>query len=136
MEPKRRLPVLKSTGDDDDAPPRPPWQWVGFGTVAILAVWMPLAAAAVALVGGGARAIEAAAHLLALGVAALAGGFVVGRWGAAGIGVRQAALSGLAATFLAAVASWTPFGLALAVVAVPMAALGGARGLRRRARAP
>src|SRR5689334_10420750 len=50
VDTKRRLPIVKSPvepradgGGDDDSPSRPPWQWVGFGTVAIFVVWLPLA---------------------------------------------------------------------------------------------
>src|SRR5688572_7252794 len=45
---RRHLPVLKSESAGAASPatdeePRPPWHWVGFGTVAIFAIWLPLA---------------------------------------------------------------------------------------------
>jgi hypothetical protein len=150
VDSKRRLPLIKTlAGADDDAPARPPWQWVGFGTVAIFVVWLPLAfgAAVVASrLGGMATAPVASIALLVVGlaIAALAGGFVVGRWGTAGVGVRESALAGLAAALLAtglslgspgspgavgAVAESVP----TVVVAVSFAALGGWLGQRRRA---
>jgi tRNA-(ms[2]io[6]A)-hydroxylase len=142
---KRRLPVLKepSADGDDEATARPPWQWIGFGTLAIFVVWVPLAfmAAWVAsrLDASGGSPVGAAVVLAAgLALAASAGGFLVGRWGAAGVGVREAALAGLAAALIAsALAFGAPGalsgGLAAIAVAVPFAALGGKLGLRRRA---
>jgi len=61
----------------------------------------------------------------------------VGRWGTAGVGVREAALAGLSAGLIAAVLAWGgpgagAGGLVTVVVAVPFAALGGWLGLRRR----
>src|SRR4051812_10222875 len=62
---RRRLPGIQSVppkakGDDENggSPPddddavetRPPWHWVGFGTVAIFAGWLPLAYVAQAVV--------------------------------------------------------------------------------------
>src|SRR4051812_15465858 len=48
MAERRRLPVLsnappppESSEEADEA--RPPWHWVGFGTVAMFAAWLPLA---------------------------------------------------------------------------------------------
>src|SRR5262245_9003401 len=48
MAERRRLPVVsndpKPAGPTDEhEEPRPPWHWVGFGTVAIFAGWLPLA---------------------------------------------------------------------------------------------
>ena len=143
METKRRLPVLKAPVEgEDEAPARPPWQWVGFGALAIFVVWLPLAflagLAAVRL-GGFADAPLLSVALLASGlaVAAGAGGFLVGRWGPGGVGVREAALAGLAAALVASGLSLgAPGALAGALVtiavAVPCAALGGRMGLRRR----
>jgi tRNA-(ms[2]io[6]A)-hydroxylase len=143
MDSKRRLPLIKTTSEaEEDAPARPPWQWVGFGTVAIFVVWLPLAFLAGVLasrLGGMATAPVASVAVLIAGLAlaALAGGFVVGRWGAAGVGVREAALAGLAAALVATGLSLgSPGALAgsvpTVVVAVAFAALGGWLGLRRR----
>jgi hypothetical protein len=141
---KRRLPVLKtaSADGDDDATARPPWQWVGFGALAIFVVWLPLAflAAWVAsrMNASGASPVAAVVVLAAgLAVAALAGGFLVGRWGATGVGVREAALAGLASAIIASALAFGAPGslwgaLATVVVAVPFAALGGKLGLGRR----
>jgi hypothetical protein len=138
VKPKRRLPVLQAPADGDPAEPaRPPWQWVVFGALGIFVVWLPLQALAAALAG---RSASGAA----LAASSLTGGFVVGRWGAERVGVREATLAGLAATLVAIALSWmsspiTPAPLLLTAVtvtaiAVPMAALGGKLGLYRRLR--
>lgn len=142
MDKKRRLPVLKAQVDEDDAEPRPPWQWVGFGTLGIFVVWVPLAYAT-GLVSGRIEVLAASrvAGLFVassgLAVAALAGGFLVGRWGGKDVGVREAALAGFAASLIAtglslgAPGAWAG-AVVTVVVAVPFAALGGRLGLRRR----
>jgi hypothetical protein len=148
MEPRRRLPLLKETdgaGGAGDAT-RAPWQWVGFGALAIVAVWVPLSwlslLAAVRL-GDAPRAaaiaIAARVVVLAAGlaVAALAGGYLLGRWGTAGVGTREGALAGLVAALAATALAWGTGGasvgsLATVVIAVPSAALGARLGLRRR----
>jgi hypothetical protein len=149
--PKRRLPVLNSpSAEAEEAETRRPWQWVGFGTLAIFTAWIPLAALAGALAArlpvgdGGAGRVSAGLAIVALYAAALAlgaalGGFLVGRWGAAGVGVREAALAGLGAALVACVVTWVSFGpsagaLLVAAVALPMAALGGRAGVRARVR--
>jgi hypothetical protein len=148
MEPKRRLPLLKSSGgapEGADADPvRPPWQWVGFGALAIFVVWVPLAwlssLAAIRLgqlAQGPALAVYVfLASSAGLAIAALAGGYLVGRWGTAGVGVREAALAGLAAALVATLLAWgsgvSAGALATVAIAVPPAALGGSLGLRRR----
>ena len=117
--------------DDDNAVEvRPPWHWVGFGTVAIFAAWLPLAYVAQAVVarvlaqrfgatataqdiasslgtmpaGERARltAILALPNVFALGLAAFGGGYLVGRFGT-GTGTREAASAG-AMTALVALA--------------------------------
>jgi hypothetical protein len=145
MEPKRRLPVLKSTGgpEGDADPIRPPWQWVGFGALAIFVVWLPLAwlstLAALRLTHlaqGPAALYTLLVSSAGLAVAALAGGYLVGRWGATGVGVREAALAGLAAALVATLLAWTSGvslgALVTVAIAVPAAALGGRLGLRHR----
>ena len=143
MAEKRRLPVLKTPSpEEEEAAARPPWQWIGFGAVGIFAVWLPLAyvaGLAAARVGseGSARFVAVALLGASLALASTAGGFLVGRWGAQGVGVREAALAGLAAALIAAGLSLgSPGALVGAavcvVVAVPFAALGGRAGLRRR----
>ena len=147
MEPKRRLPVLNAVaGDDGGDPPRPPWQWVGFGALAIFVVWIPLAwlGALVILRCG---ALEDAPRARGAGVAggvvvaARVGGYLFGRWGTRGVGVREAALAGLLAALVATMGAWGAAGvtwiaLVTVAVAVPPAALGGRLGFRRRNRLP
>jgi hypothetical protein len=128
----------------DDAPARAPWQWVAFGAIAIFVAWLPLAFLATYLAtrlhsSGASTAVSVMVLAVGLALAALAGGFLVGRWGAAGVGVREAALSGLASALVASAlalgapgAAWGA--LMTVTVAVPFAALGGALGLRRRRR--
>src|SRR5438552_5827003 len=99
MAEKRRLPVLKADPEPEEDSRHPPWQWVGFGTVMIFAAWLPLAYLAEAIKSrlaaslgvGGAIALA----LAPLALAAVAGGFLVGRFGKPA-GPREAALSGLA----------------------------------------
>lgn len=116
--------------DDDAIEVRPPWHWVGFGTVAIFAAWLPLAYVAQAVVarvlaqrfgatataqdiasslgtmpaGERARlmAILALPNVFALGLAAFGGGYLVGRFGK-GTGARESASAG-AMTALVALA--------------------------------
>jgi hypothetical protein len=132
---RRRLPVIQEAppppGDapgDDDA--RPPWHWVGFGTVAIFATWLILAAVAGAVVKraiapwvGAAQtpaeiasrlatmsadermrlaAVQMIPHVFALALASFAGGLLVGKFGA-GTGPREAAMSGFATALIATV---------------------------------
>lgn len=149
MDGKRTLPVLQSAAaGEDDGPKRPPWQWVGFGVVAIFGAWVPLAAAAgwigSTLAARSSSDAKAAAHVglvlvaveaLALTLGAFAGGFVVGRWGGAGIGVREAALAGLVAAAVAIGVVWASSGFEPgALVLLGVAALGSAGGGRRGAR--
>ena len=147
---KRRLPVLQSErpsaptrrGSEDlpNAPPegdeaRPPWHWIGFGTVAVFAVWLPLSyvaelvrrrateawigspaspeetARAIAALSAGERArfglVMFATHGTALALASFAGGYLVGRYGGEKIGAREASLAGLMAAIIAAVLAWS-----------------------------
>lgn len=150
VERKRRLPLLQPAGGEpDEASTRPTWQWVVFGAVAIFVVWAPLAAAALSITarlapraptgdpGRGEAAWLAGLSALALAVAALGGGFVVGKAKGARGGAGDAALSGLAAAIVAVVGSWIALGfnlgsLATAAIAVPLSALGGRLGRPRR----
>jgi hypothetical protein len=146
---KRRLPVLNSPAVEEPANRRP-WQWAGFGALAIFTLWIPLSGlagwVAVRLAAnaqpGDARLARtgitiAVVHVGALALGAGLGGFLVGRWGTPGVGVREAALSGLAAAVAALLVTWLSFGfspssLLLAIVAPPIAAWGGAIGRRGR----
>jgi hypothetical protein len=139
---KRRLPVLGAQAPEP-ADERRPWQWVAFGTVMIFVAWLPLAYGAAALVARsapearGARTAGAlVAMLLPLVVAALAGGFLVGRFGKPA-GVREALLSGLAtgavAILLTALSGpFSPASLLVVAIATGCAGVGGAFGVRGR----
>jgi hypothetical protein len=152
---KRHLPLLQPARAEDEDTPRSPWQWIGFGAAAIFSVWVPLSILAVAassrLVSvstdpaGQRRAAVLAlcAYSIDLALGALAGGYLVGRWGPAGVGIREAAKAGLAAAAALAVLTCamlrgTPnvsvlAGLAVVAAAAPCMAAWGARvGLRRR----
>jgi len=135
---KRRLPVLsndapKPPAEDEDDEARPPYHWVGFGTVAIFAAWLPLTyvagsvskhvmdgrfgkdasndaiAIAVNAMETGERvrlmATIALPALFALAIAAFGGGFVVGRFGP-GTGAREAALAGVMTAIVANLLAW------------------------------
>lgn len=154
--------------DPDAIEARPPWHWVGFGAVAIFAAWLPLAYVAqglgerlvtrrfeglpreeaalrLAALSTGERlrvfAPLAAMHLLALALAATAGGFLVGRYGS-GSTLREPALAGGVVALMAitlsassgSVANLIATGAVTFLVAVGGAALGGRRGLARRAK--
>ncbi len=156
-------------GEDESQEPRPAWHWVGFGAVIILAAWLPLAylaelikgrfiAAYIGSVDGQEQAAQAIAALssvdrarlgaamvgfpaLALAVGALAGGFVVGRWGGQGTGWREAAAGGGAVGVLTALLALTSGASASFTVLVPIAlmlataGLGGLLGARARKKA-
>jgi tRNA-(ms[2]io[6]A)-hydroxylase len=159
---KRRLPVLNTGGDneEDERPPWH-WAGFGalliFGAWLPLAyaaslIEAPLLArfsdsSSPAAVAESIR--EAAPHDVArlqmavlalfvvpLAIGAFAGGFVVGRWSRSA-GPREAALAGLAATLVTCVLSWMEEGISAApmagvAVGLPLAALGGWLGARRR----
>jgi hypothetical protein len=140
---KRRLPVLSANAAPSE-PPRPPWHWIGFGAVAIFVVWLPLVSVADAisrrLVAGRAESAWTlfalvVPHAAALVLAAVAGGFLVTRFGA-GTRTREAWLAGLAVGLLALGLTWTSAGISLGPLVVPAlataaAAAGGAIGKRR-----
>jgi tRNA-(ms[2]io[6]A)-hydroxylase len=158
---RRRLPVIQSApaappgpGKDADAeddsaiPARPPWHWVGFGTVAIFAAWLPLAYVAQAVVarvlaqrfGASATAADIAMALgtmpagerarlmamlalpnaVALGLSAFAGGYLVGRFGAGTTGREPASAGAMTAivALVLALGAGTASGLAALVTAV------------------
>jgi hypothetical protein len=138
MPEKRRLPVLKSAPEPEEDSRHPPWQWVGFGTVMIFAAWLPLAYFAEAIKARLAPSVGGAVALavVPLAAAAVAGGFLVGRFGKPA-GPREAALAGLATGLVASALacgsaglSWTPL-VALAAL-VPFAWWGGSLGARGR----
>lgn len=146
--------------ENDEA--RPPWHWIGFGTVAIFAAWLPLAYLAGAYVKrrlapyvGDAQTLQEAnqklkalpddeyvrvtmiqlvPHLLALGLGAAAGGFLVGRFGS---GVREASMAGAMATLIAVVLAGAQSGFSwTSIVMVGLGAgfawLGGKGGVRSK----
>lgn len=148
---KRRLPVVQPKLEDEGEP-RPAWHWVGFGAVAIFVAWLPLAWVAEAI---GARLVASKGPLeelsraerlralamialpqaFALALAALAGGFLVTKFGQ-GTRARDAAFSGACVGFLALGLTFASAGFSLAAFVVPLlatalAALGGRLGLRR-----
>jgi len=136
---KRRLPVIqppKKASDDEDGEPRPPWHWVGFGTVLIFAAWLPLSyvggavqrsmlaskfgadasADQIRLATEAMTASERASLMLsqalpvvfALALGAFFGGFVVGRFGA-GAGPKEAWRSGAITALIAVAISFQGF---------------------------
>ncbi len=120
-------------GAEDEVAERPPWHWVGFGTIATFALWLPLAYLAevfrhrlfLSKFGANAAredielafasmsamerfrwtAMETLPHLLVFAISAFAGGFLVGRWGT-GTGPKEAALSGVVTALVAIAVSW------------------------------
>jgi hypothetical protein len=153
---KRRLPLLQQKEGNDSPHPRPRWQWVGFGAVSMIVVWVPLAYAAEELV------VHLGTHLLeplgtvpeastgALGLAvfvgppaslvlaASAGGYLMGRWSEAKRGIDAVSAAALAVLFGIGL-TWAKSGvMGLALVALllaaPAAALGASLGRGGRAR--
>jgi hypothetical protein len=143
LSPRRRLPVLQ-TKDGEDSPPRPRWQWVAFGAVVILLVWLPLAYATQSLVARTAASypqpltaedaeklafvawLVPTAAVLAAGAL---GGYVLARWGDRA-GLREAAEAGGVVALFAIGLSWARTGASatslVAVLVVVPGALGGA----------
>jgi hypothetical protein len=165
---KRRLPVLPSpkAGGEDEIEPRPPWHWVGFGTVLIFAAWLPLAYVggavqarmlasrfgvgaskdqidlALAAMTAGERAqlalSQAIPGVLALALAAFAGGLVVGKFGG-GAGTREAAMSGAVTAIIATILAFRGMsipalvsGIVTFAVAIGFAAWGGRVGRQKK----
>lgn len=164
MAGKRKLPLISSRPEDQD-PPRPPLHWVGFGAVAVIALWLPLAAIAEAIkkravfsyIGdrSGEMDTEIALAslsqedharlsawvfglpLVALALASIGGGYLIGRYGGAA-GHREAALAAALAAFGAAAFASLSGGVSLALLlpvflAAPFGALGAWAGKRKRA---
>ncbi len=132
---------------------RPRWQWVSFGALAILVVWVVLASATQlavsALAGHGTPEDEVGSRSVALGAVVLvlrsgslalagwAGGFLLGRWGQS-VGVRESATAGLVVASFAVTLSWAQGGVVWgALLALPLAmgpaAIGAWMGRRARA---
>ena len=142
MAGKRKLPLISSRPEDQD-PPRPPLHWVGFGIVAIFALWLPLAFLAesikrrtiVAYIGDrsgemdtelalAALAPEDHARLsmwvfglpiAALALASVGGGYLIGRYGGAA-GHREGALAAAFAALIAAAFASVTGGASLALL--------------------
>jgi hypothetical protein len=142
---KRRLPVLASSGEPQEAP-RPAGSWVGFGALMVLTVWLPLAYAGVLIARRFAPRLgptgAVVVPVVVAGVApllagAVAGGFLVGRFGKPA-GVKHAALAGAVAGGLAVLfttatsAHFEPWSLLVIVLAAAGGAGGGAWGVRGR----
>jgi hypothetical protein len=120
-------------GSEDEIEERPPWHWVGFGTIVTFACWLPLAYAAAAIgkqlfvsrFGANASheevdaafatmpamdrfrwtAMQMLPHVVAFAISAFAGGLLVGRFGTR-TGPREAALSGVVTVVIALGVSW------------------------------
>ena len=153
---------------EEESEVRPPWQWAFFGMVAMFAAWLPLAYVGGALSArvmaarfghdasreaidlalaamtegerGKLMVTVALPGMLALAVAAFAGGLVVGRFGS-GTGAREAGVAGALTAVVALALAWSGPSLASLVgslvtftVAVGFGAWGGAFGAARRAR--
>lgn len=166
MDSKKRLPVLKQTPEEEQGEEaRPPWQWVGFGVGATFGAWLPLAygasalgnkivagmlgelktpeevAAAVGALSSSDRARLYGATIglpaLALVLASVFGGWIVGRWGGDKAGPREAAMAGFAVGVIAVVLSFSAAGISLySLVVIPITSLacwlGGRLGMKRR----
>jgi amino acid transporter len=150
---KRRLPVLQQK-EGDDSPPRPRWQWVAFGAISMIVVWVPLAYAAEALVVhlqaslreplwtvpdatvGKVGAVMFVGPPASLVLAIFIGGYVLGRWGESKRGIDAASAAALAVAFGVGL-TWAKSGimwlaLVALLLAVPVAVLGASLGRRRR----
>lgn len=156
-ERRRRLPVLNAPVPpvppgpeaEEDDPSRPPWHWIGFGTVAIFAAWLPLtfvvtAALRTVMARFGVEGTEqemaarvaamppdrlfqfrlaiALPHFVALGLSAFVGGLLVGRFGR-DTTVREASLSGLSASLFAIVLAAASVGFSWASLVTAVVAV-------------
>jgi MFS family permease len=160
-KPKKRLPVLQNEDEDDEAQDRPPWHWSAIGMIATFLAWLPLASIANALVARMLRSVDPAedaalaaaapakvraimigVNALCFALAALAGGYLVGRFGGRA-GRREATLSGLLAAVLAwgiamaqspviEIVVWSLLLVVIGAIGAGAAYLGGRVGLRRR----
>jgi len=158
-KPRKRLPVIQEPPDDDEAQDRPAWHWAGIGMIAIFLVWLPLASLVNALIARSIRGVEAspdapsaaspeaqvvmvASNALCFVIAAIAGGYLVGRFGGRA-GRREAAASGASAAAIAwsiaiagsvkeGYAVWFLLLLVMAVTGFGAAYVGGLVGLRGR----
>jgi hypothetical protein len=152
VDSKRRLPVLKSTPASDD-PVRPGWQWIIFGALLTLVAWVLLSTLVIFLDGAlmatfdlgqntpGSLAVVfiTVPHVLALALSASFSGHLIGRYGGATAGLREAvggalvaALIGVFATFTG---TWTEKLIRTAVVlfvSTLSAGLSARRAIRRR----
>lgn len=133
MAAKRRLPVVQSPAEEPEEP-RPPWHWVGFGVVGIFFAWLPLAWIAGKISSPTSLVRTIVPQFFGLAIAAMAGGYLVGRWGS---GPREAAIAGatagVLATLLALTSGTGSFALAIVIaLAAFFAWLGGRLGARRK----
>jgi hypothetical protein len=148
VAPKRRLPVLQ-TKDEGDSPPRPRWEWIGFGAIVMVVTWLPLAGLATLVVtrlservsslpetdAGSSRAAILFLPAISILLACLFGGYLLGRWGKRGR--ADAALSAALAMLFGIGLAWARFGvtwegLVALLLALPSAVLGASVGARRR----
>lgn len=156
MVQRRHLPVLSNSPPPDEPSPsgdeaRPPWHWVGFGTVTIFAAWLPLAYVAGAISarvmaarfgadaskdaidlalsamtsGERARLMATVAlpSVLGLALSAFGGGFVVGRFGS-NTGPREAAMSGGVTAVIASAMAYAGLTAATFIAAAVTFAIG------------
>jgi len=168
-DPQRRLPVLQPK--DDDGEERPPWHWSVIGAVATMLLLLPLSIGAASVarhtyasyvpgttpdevqsavlrLTAGQRIwlglLSVAGPLVALALASLGGGVLVGRFGGAA-GKREAAVGGaIAAAVATSVAAkefveqpggvvlWLFSSVLLFVVAGVFGFLGGIAGIKLR----
>jgi hypothetical protein len=119
---KRRLPVLKSSDDEEQ---RPAKQWIAIGAIGSILASLPLlglmrmwAASRLAALGGGMEGLKAATPserlslgmivvlggLASIGIGAFLGGMLVGRFGGEA-GKNEGTFAGVAAGVLLAVLS-------------------------------
>jgi hypothetical protein len=122
-----------AASDENEIAERPPWHWVGFGTIVTFACWLPLAYAAEGIrhwiftskFGASATredvelafssmsaterfrwtAMETLPHVIAFALSAFAGGLLIGRFGT-GTGPREAALAGVVTCLIAFGVAW------------------------------
>jgi hypothetical protein len=146
---KKKLPILKTAASEghEEAEPRPPWHWVGFGTVAIMAAWLPLAGLSQSVLtrtifpsqgappSGNAIVAFVLTQAFALALASGLGGALVGRYGGEA-GPRESAMAGFCAGLIPVVLSlssgFSPIYFGVIALAVCAAWLGGKLGLKKR----
>lgn len=128
---KRRLPIIQitSSGNESETLPRPAWHWSGFGVVVTFLIWLPLSAAATAMVpylmsSAGPAALISGVLIVGLYLsgfllATFLGGVFIGKFGQEA-GMKEGAVSGFVtaafAVLITGFATLPTFGIVILLI--------------------